>query len=169
MKTKAYKLPCGRPVPSWAESQYSTKEERFKLLKSKLDLFVVERKLHQSESRIKILSIVAQHESHFTVIGLIARVAKLFPNVGPATVYRSMQIFAEAGIVSETLIKDTGEKVFEISATRHHDHIVCIDCDEIFEFHETKIEKLQEEVVSKLRFHEARHSHVIYAHCLYRD
>lgn len=162
-------LPCGRPIPSCSKSRSSTNEARFEVLKKKLEHFVAERKLHQSESRIKILNIVAQYGSHFTVIELIPIVAKHFPSVGAATIYRSMQIFTEAGIVRETLMKTTGEKVFEIHTPHHHDHIVCTDCDAIFEFHELKIEKLQAEVVSKLGFQEVRHHHVIYASCAYLD
>ena len=171
-KSNAGRLPCGRPVPGWDESQRSAGPEQFKVrfeaLRKKLDIYVKARGLKQSDSRIKILEVVADYESHFSTSQLIARVAEAHPKVGAATVYRSIPFFVGAGILTETLATDSGEKIFEVPSTRHHDHIVCLDCDAILEFHESEIEALQQKVLKGLGFREARHRHVIYAHCEYR-
>ncbi len=166
---KEGKLPCGRPMPDWLESKYSSVEKRFETLKTKHDAYVQSQKLNKSDSRTLILKTVAQYESHFTPAELIERVAKIDSKIGPATVYRSIQFFVQAGILRETLAKETGEKVYEVESSRHHDHIVCLDCDAILEFHEHKIEILQEKVLKNLGFKEARHRHVIYAHCEYKN
>jgi Fur family ferric uptake transcriptional regulator len=165
---KSGKLPCGRPIPDWLEAKYTTSDKRFTLLKTKLDAFVSSQKLNKSDSRIQILEIVSQYESHFTPAELIVRVTKAYPKIGSATVYRNIQSFVQAGILRETFAKDTGEHVYEVESTKHHDHIVCLDCDAILEFHESKIEILQEKVLKDLGFREARHRHVIYAHCEYK-
>ena len=125
--------------------------------------------MKQSDSRFKILEIVADYQSHFSTAQLIAKVADTHPSVGAATVYRSIPFFVDAGILTETLATDSGEKIFEVQSARHHDHIVCLDCDAILEFHEPEIEALQQRVLGTMGFREARHRHVIYAHCEYKS
>ncbi len=150
------------------ESHFTDKDKRLEVLRKKLTAYVAAKKLNQSRSRTKILDAVVQFESHFTASQLIAAVTKADPKIGAATVYRSIVFFTGAGIMRDTLSTDSGEKVYEVESTRHHDHIVCLDCDAILEFHEPKIEDAQEKVLEKLGFRQARHRHVIYAHCEYR-
>lgn len=166
---KTGKLPCGRPLPDWREASHSTKEKRLAKLKAKLNDYVTNKKLNKSTSRTQVLEALIQFETHFTATELIQRVAKAHPKIGPATVYRSIQCFYDAQIIRETLSKDSGEKVYEVESTEHHDHIVCLDCDAILEFHESKIEALQEKVMHAMGFKEERHRHVIYAHCLFKN
>lgn len=165
---KVGKLPCGRPVPDWLESKHSSKEKRLERLTAKLDAFVSTQKLNKSHSRVRVLEIATAFETHFTPADLIARVANKYPKIGAATVYRCIQIFSQSGILRETLAKDTGERVYEIESTHHHDHIICLDCDAILEFHEPQIEVMQQKILKKLGFCEEKHRHVIYARCQYR-
>lgn len=168
LKEKKGKLPCGRPLPDWRESHHSTQEKRLLRLKNALNAYVSKNQLNQSTARTQVLEIVVQFESHFTATDLIERISKTHPKIGAATVYRSLQSFLSAEIIRETFSKDSGEKVYEVESTEHHDHIVCLDCDAILEFHESKIEVLQEKVLHALGFKEARHRHVIYAHCEFK-
>lgn len=161
-------LPCGRPLPDWREAHLSTREKRLQKLTAILENHVKSHKLNQSSARLQVLESLVEFETHFTASDLIERVASRFPKIGPATVYRSIQVFTEAGMLRETLSTDSGEKVYEIESAEHHDHIVCLDCDAILEFHESKIEALQERVIQSLGFKEVRHRHVIYAHCEYK-
>jgi Fur family transcriptional regulator, ferric uptake regulator len=161
-------LPCGRPAPEWLETQFTDKEHRLELLKKKLDDYVASNKLNQSDSRLQILKVVAEYESHFTAHELIERIAKISPVTGTATVYRSIQFFVQAGILRETLATESGERIYETELNHHHDHIVCIDCGAILEFHEQAIESLQKKVLTKMDFRESHHRHVVYAHCEYK-
>jgi Fur family ferric uptake transcriptional regulator len=70
-------------------------------------------------------------------------------------------------ILKESLMDVQGRVVYERFDEGHHDHIVCLDCGQILEFHDDEIEAQQQKVTKKLRFEEVRHRHVIYARCSY--
>ncbi len=135
----------------------------------KLESFQSHEELNRSEAREKIAQVIfSDHERHFTLPELVKEVQDRFPKIGVATVYRNVPVLVQAGIVRESLSNDSGQAVYEAENEQHHDHIVCLDCDAIFEFHEEEIEDLQEKTAEKMGFVPSRHRHVIYAHCKYR-
>ena len=54
---------------------------------------------------------------------------------------------------------------YELSSSEHHDHIVCVDCHAIIEFHDESIENRQQELTQELGFTAQDHQHVLYASC----
>jgi Fur family ferric uptake transcriptional regulator len=87
--------------------------------------------------------------------------------VGSATVYRSLKILCEAGLLRETFSDSKGRAIYEIFEERgpHHDHMICRDCEAVFEFHSEEIEALQEVLLKKQGFSEDGHRHVVYVRC----
>lgn len=74
------------------------------------------------------------------------------PKVSRATVYRTLDVLAKGGFV-ESLDTGRGELVYEhVLGHDHHDHLVCEECGRIEEFHDERIEKLQEEAARKKGF-----------------
>ena len=65
--------------------------------------------------------------------------------IGLATVYRVLTQFEQAGILSRNYF-ETGKAVFELNEGTHHDHIVCVDCGHVEEFHDDEIEKSIENI-----------------------
>lgn len=162
--SKSLSLPCGRPRPDSA---------RFKEDFSRGDWtealaeYVGSRGLKQSETRKKIAGILLAQPSHFSIQDVIPKILAAHPTLGASTVYRTVNLLCDAGLLHETLVREGGETVYEIGNSIHHDHIVCLDCKQIFEFHESGIEKLQEKACASLSFRQKEHRHVIYAHCEY--
>ena len=70
-------------------------------------------------------------------------------------------------LIARQTLDISGRDVFELSADSHHDHILCLDCSEVFEFKSPKIESLQDEVARVLKFTPQGHRHVIHGHCEY--
>lgn len=105
---------------------------------------------------------------HFTVQDIARDIQEDAPGIGAATIYRNIKTLVEAGIVRETLVDQDGQMVYEVLDDDHHDHIVCLDCHQIFEFHEEDIEHTQRKIADKMNFTEASHRHVVYAHCNYK-
>ncbi len=121
--------------------------------------------LRHSEARTKVASVVAESEEHFDIQQLVARVQKKYKDIGAATVYRTVKTLVEAGILRETFQGSAGVSLFEFTSEDHHDHIVCVDCGSIFEFHDEALEAIQARTVQSHGFEEVRHQHVIYARC----
>jgi Fur family ferric uptake transcriptional regulator len=157
-------LPCGRIRPSHTP-HVGGKDEQLRLLQERLDGYTKGKGLNSSASRNHILEIIAEQGAHFSPTQLIQKVSLRFPNVGPATVYRNLTLFIEAGVLRQTLTASSGETLYEVETEEHHDHIVCLDCNEIFEFHDESIEKSQDRVASSMKFKPENHWHVIYARC----
>lgn len=158
-------LACGRPTPTKQRSKLDEPTKNF--LRDKLQAHIKGRELNQSESRSQILEVILDQPAHFNIGELLRSVQELYPNIGTATVYRNMSIFTESGILRETLTDEQGLKVYELAEEEHHDHIVCLDCGHIFEFHDEAIEHAQEKLSVSLKFEPVHHKHVMYAHCQY--
>lgn len=155
-------LPCGRPRPSHEDHH---EQEELTRLQATLDKYTKSKGLNSSASRNHILAIMAEQTGHFSPTQLIQKVGSQHPSIGPATVYRNLALFLEAGLLRQTLTATSGETLYEMESEEHHDHIVCLDCGEIFEFHDENIEKAQDSVAAEMKFVPENHRHVIYARC----
>ncbi len=165
--SKSQVLPCGRPLPK-NRNQPENTSSFFDSAKVKLNAFVAEKSLKRSEAREKILKTIIYEARHFRAQDLLDRLKDRYPEVGKATLYRTLPILIESGIIQEGPTDSDGQILYELTDTSHHDHIVCLDCQRIFEFHDKFIEKQQEKVSGALRFTARTHRHVIYASCDYK-
>ena len=124
-----------------------------------------EKKLRSTPQREKVAELIFAKKSHVEVQTLIKEVQSKYPDIGPATVYRSVNTLCEAGLLHESLQSHSGVTLYEAHEEEHHDHLVCMDCGEIFEFHDESIEDAQNKAIKKMGFNQAKHKHVIYAKC----
>ncbi len=114
-----------------------------------------------------MLETIVYEARHFRVQDLLARLGRRHPEVGQATLYRNLPILVESGILQEGPTDADGQTFYEAAHEEHHDHIVCVDCRRIFEFHDEAIESRQVSVAKRLGFAPRDHRHVIYASCEY--
>ena len=84
--------------------------------------------------------------------------------IGLATVYRVLTQFEGAGLVVRHHFEG-GHSVFELSTDNHHDHIVCVKCGHVEEFHDDEIEERQRVVAEKLGFEMTDHNLNMYGLC----
>lgn len=125
--------------------------------------------LKHSSVREQVLSVISKYPGHFSVYDLCHKVAETFPDIGKATVYRVIGLFLEANILREGPSRADGLALYELAElndSEHHDHIVCLDCGAVFEFHDPAIETKQLAVAKGMAFEPQYHRHVIYAQCL---
>ncbi len=118
-----------------------------------------------SEQREQILGIFLKTEKHPTINDLYDLVRKKHPQIGLATVYRTMRVICDAGLARET---DFGGSIrhFEHKYKhQHHDHLICTKCGRIIEVMSPEIEKLQEILVRKHKFKAVRHRMEIFGLC----
>jgi len=87
------------------------------------------------------------------------------PAVSRATVYRTIGLLLEGGFI-DSLDKGRGELVYEHTlGHKHHDHMVCLECGRIEEFHDDAIEELQREAARRRGFQIVNHDHRLLGYC----
>ena len=104
-----------------------------------------------TDQRKLIAKIMSESEDHPDVDELHKRVSKLDTKISIATVYRTVKLFEEAGIVAKHDFKGNKSR-YEQAPKEHHDHLIDINTGEITEFVNEDIEKLQKQVAAKLGY-----------------
>ena len=108
-----------------------------------------------------IARIMSQAEDHPDVDELYKRVTKVDPKISIATVYRTVKLFEEAGILAKHDFKGGKARYEEISES-HHDHLIDVKTGEIIEFVDDEIEKLQKKVAEKYGYELVDHKLELY-------
>ena len=104
-----------------------------------------------TDQRKLIAKVMSQSEDHPDVDELYQRVNKLDSKISIATVYRTVKLFEEAGVVAKHDFKGNKAR-YEQTSEEHHDHLIDINTGEITEFVNEDIEKLQKKVAEKLGY-----------------
>jgi len=115
--------------------------------------FLESKKLRMTSQRMAIIDTVFETEEHFTADQLLAWSRTRDQSVSRATVYRTLPLLTESGLVREM---DFGKdyKYYDPNYAEHpnHNHIICNDCERIVEFESDKICRLEDEITHKLGF-----------------
>lgn len=133
-------------------------------LRTRLREHVSRNNLKSSTRRELILETLAQVGRHVTAEELHQEVRQRDPRIGAATIYRTLRVLQDGGIVAE--------RHFEGGATRfelvgeHHDHLICTACGKIVEFEDDAIELEQQRVAARYGFELRSHRHELYGVCV---
>lgn len=114
--------------------------------------------------RVKILQLLDAAEGsaqHMSAEDVYRALLDAGEDVGLATVYRVLTQFESAGLVTRHNF-ETGHSVFELAKGDHHDHMVCVDSNEVIEFHDEMIEERQRKIAEDHGFELVDHSLVLY-------
>ena len=111
----------------------------------------IEKGVRLTGQRKLVAKVMSESEDHPDVDGLHKRISKLDSKISIATVYRTVKLFEEAGIVAKHGFKGTKAR-YEEASQEHHDHLVDVNTGEIIEFVNEDIEKLQKQVAEKLGY-----------------
>ena len=114
-----------------------------------------------TEQRKIIAKIMSDSQDHPDVDGLYNRASKIDSKISIATVYRTVKLFEEAGIIAKHDFKG-GKARYEELNEGHHDHLVDIKTGEIIEFVDDEIEKLQQKVAEKYGYKLVDHKLELY-------
>jgi Fur family ferric uptake transcriptional regulator len=133
-------------------------------LRLRLREHVARNKLKTSTRRELILDTLADVKRHVTADELLREVRERDPRIGAATVYRTLRVFQEGGIVAERRFEG-GATRFELVSDEHHDHLICTACNLIVEFEDEAIERDQKRVAAAHGFTLREHRHELYGLC----
>jgi len=114
-----------------------------------------------TEQRKIIAKVMSTSDDHPDVDELYSRVSKIDAKISIATVYRTVKLFEEAGILAKHEFKGGKARYEEISES-HHDHLIDIRTGEIIEFVDDEIEKLQKKVADKYGYDLVDHKLELY-------
>ena len=114
-----------------------------------------------TDQRRIIAKVMSESQDHPDVDELYNRVSKIDSKISIATVYRTVKLFEEAGIVAKHDFKG-GKARYEQLNESHHDHLIDIKTGEIIEFVDDEIEKLQQKVAEKYGYKLVDHKLELY-------
>lgn len=127
--------------------------------------FCADKNLKRSQQREQVLEAFLKTEKHVTVQDLYDLMRKQGIEVGYTTVYRTLKLLSECGLASKVDFNDGKTRFEHKFAHQHHDHLVCLRCGKIREFHNPQIEKIQNEISETQGFIPRSHTLVIYGIC----
>lgn len=123
------------------------------------------RGLSVTRPRIRLGELVFATHGHFTADELVAKAREAGIRVGRVTVYRTLNLMVEAGLVEERAFQ-RGRVHFEHTIGHaHHDHMVCVRCGKIIEFESETIEREQQIAAARHGFAVLHHSHTLFGYC----
>ena len=115
-----------------------------------------------TEQRKIIAKVMSSSKDHPDVDELYKRVSNVDPKISIATVYRTIKLFAEEGIVTKHGFKGGEKARYEELSESHHDHLIDIKTGEIIEFVDDEIEKLQKKIAEKFGYDLVDHKLELY-------
>jgi Fur family ferric uptake transcriptional regulator len=134
----------------------------------RIEKLCIDRGLRMTEQRRVIARVLSMASDHPDVEELHRRAHALDPHISIATVYRTVRLFEEAGILERHDFRDGRSRYEEVPA-EHHDHLIDVESGEVHEFRNDDIEKLQQRIAQEMGFRLVDHRLELYGTRLNRQ
>jgi Fur family ferric uptake transcriptional regulator len=126
-----------------------------------VEALCAERGLRITDQRRTIARVLSAAEDHPDVDELYRRASAIDPKISIATVYRTVRLFEESGILERHDFRD-GRSRYETVPDEHHDHLIDLDSGKVIEFHDDELEELQARIAKRLGFNLVDHRMELY-------
>jgi Fur family transcriptional regulator, ferric uptake regulator len=133
-----------------------------------IEAICAERGLRITEQRRVIARVLSESQDHPDVEKLHERAAAIDPGISIATVYRTVRLFEEAGILDRHDFGD-GRARYEAAPEAHHDHMIDVETGKVIEFVDPELEALQRQIADRLGFRLVDHRMELYGVKLERE
>jgi Fur family ferric uptake transcriptional regulator len=120
-------------------------------MQHRIEKLCIEKGLRMTEQRRVIARVLSESQDHPDAEELHRRAAAIDNRISIATVYRTVRLFEEAGILERHDFRD-GRSRYEEVPEEHHDHLIDLSTGKVVEFHDEEIERLQQLVAERLGF-----------------
>lgn len=117
----------------------------------RIEKLCVEKGMRMTDQRRVVARVLSQATDHPDVEELYRRAHKVDPHISIATVYRTVRLFEESGIIERHDFRD-GRSRYEQSPDEHHDHLIDMRTGKVIEFMDHEIEALQNAIARRLGF-----------------
>ena len=126
-----------------------------------IEKLCVEKGMRMTDQRRVIARVLSDATDHPDVEDVYLRATKVDQGISIATVYRTVRLFQEAGILERHDFRD-GRSRYEPVSDDHHDHLIDLDSGKVLEFHDDEIERLQHRVAKEMGFRLVDHRMELY-------
>ena len=126
-----------------------------------IEALCAERGLRITDQRRVIAQVLSESSDHPDVETLHGRASAVDPNISIATVYRTVRLFEEAGILERHEFGD-GRSRYEAASETHHDHLIDVETGNVIEFADEELEELQRRIADRLGFRLVDHRMELY-------
>jgi Fur family transcriptional regulator, ferric uptake regulator len=126
-----------------------------------VEALCAEKGLRITEQRRVIARVLSEADDHPDVEALHARSSAIDPGISIATVYRTVRLFEEAGILDRHDFGD-GRSRYEAAPEAHHDHLIDVETGRVIEFVDPELEALQKLIAERLGFRLVDHRMELY-------
>lgn len=133
-----------------------------------IEALCAERGLRITDQRRTIARVLSESDDHPDVERLHERASSIDPRISIATVYRTVRLFEEAGILDRHDFGD-GRARYEATPEAHHDHLIDVETGKVIEFVDPELEQLQRQIAEKLGYRLVDHRMELYGVKLDRD
>lgn len=128
----------------------------------RIEQLCVEKGMRMTDQRRVIARVLNEAEDHPDVEELYRRASAVDPHISIATVYRTVRLFEEAGVITRHEFGE-GRSRYEETTEEHHDHLIDMNSGEVVEFMDDEIERLQEAIARRLGYKLVAHRLELYA------
>ena len=130
-------------------------------MSDRIEKLCIEKGMRMTEQRRVIARVLSDAHDHPDVEELHRRAHAVDPHISIATVYRTVRLFDEAGIITRHDFRD-GRSRSEEHPDQHHDHLIAMKTGKVVEFMDAEIEALQEAIARKLGYRLVDHRLELY-------
>ena len=140
------------------------------MLREDFEKILKEHGLKRTKQRILVLEALASCEDkHLTAEEIYEIVKAEFPEIGLATVYRTIQLLSELNLVESVQLGD-GYVRYEIGTidgkeAHHHPHLICLECGKVISFWDDLLDELEERIKESVSFQVVNHEVKLYGYC----
>jgi len=127
----------------------------------RLEKLCADKGMRMTDQRRVIARVLSLAADHPDVEEIHRRASAIDPRISVATVYRTMRLFEEAGVVEKHDFQD-GRSRYEEAHSDHHDHLIDLKSGKVIEFVDPEIEQLQQKIAAKLGYRLVAHRLELY-------
>ena len=127
----------------------------------RIENICVEKGMRMTDQRRVVARVLSQSHDHPDVEELYRRAHEVDPHISIATVYRTVRLFEEAGIIARHDFRD-GRSRYEETPDSHHDHLIDMKTGQVIEFMDDEIERLQALIAKRLGYRLVDHRLELY-------
>jgi Fur family ferric uptake transcriptional regulator len=131
----------------------------------RFERFLHKKDLRLTEARAAIVEAALARQGHYPIEDLIADLKARGIRGSKATVYRTLPLLAEAGILEPAIVAGDAKSYETTFGRHHHDHLLCAICGKVVEFEFEAFEILQREIAARYGFTLEAHHHQLFGRC----